>query len=261
MKYIDIHAHTNFKAFDKDRDDVMVRAQEKEMGMIIVGTNLENTKLAIEMAEKYPNTWVSIGIHPIHTDEKFSEQQFERLAQHEKVVAIGETGLDYFGKNIESKEAQLKLFDDHIQLAQKYKKAVMTHIRSSKKSNDAHKDVMEIIKGWKKKDAYPHFHLHCYVGGSKLAKEFLELGCTFSFTGIITFARDYDKTIRFLPMESILSETDSPLLSPVPYREERNEPIYVVEVVKKIAEIKNLSEEETAENILQNAKRIFNLKY
>ena len=269
-KYIDIHSHVNFKAFDEDRDEVIKRALENDTWVINVGTQIDTSRKALEMAEQYPEgVYAIIGLHPIHIDasfhdkqelgtegkeftsrgEVFNKEEYRRLARHRRVVGIGECGLDYYRLDADSIEKQKKAFIQQIELANEVNKPLMLHIRQ------AYADALEILKTHAKVKGDVHF----FSGGTEEAKAFIELGFTLSFTGVITFTHDYDEVIRSIPLEMIMSETDAPYVTPVPYRGKRNEPVYVREVVKRIAEIKNLPETEVAEKILQNARRVYNL--
>lgn len=278
MKYIDIHSHVNFKAFDEDRDAVIDRALTADTWMINVGTQIDTSKAAIALANKYPEgVYAIIGLHPIHTgashhDEKelgeggaeftsrgetFDKDAYLKLAKNKKVVAIGECGLDYYHMEEKSIAKQKKVFIEQIKLAQEVGKPLMLHIRNNKdsKKHNAYKDVIKILKDYPEVKGNVHF----FAGSEKDSKDFLALGFTLSFTGVITFTRDYDEIIKNTPLDMIMSETDCPYVAPVPYRGRRNEPVYVSEVVKKIAEIKGLFERDVATAILVNAKRVFGI--
>jgi TatD DNase family protein len=278
-KYIDIHSHVNFKAFDEDRDEVINRALEGNTWVINVGTQIDTSRKAVEMANRYKEgVYAIIGLHPIHTgasyhDEKelgeggkeftsrgenFDEEAYRELLKDPKVVGIGECGLDYFRCTEESIEKQKKAFIEQIKLANEFDKPLMLHIRTNPDGGiyNAYQDALEILKTHAKVKGDVHF----FAGTWEDAKGYLDFGFTLSFTGVITFARSYDEVIRNTPLDMIMSETDSPYVTPAPYRGKRNEPLYVSEVVKKIAEIKGLPPEEVAQTIIANAKRIFNLK-
>ncbi|MEK7586062.1 MAG: TatD family hydrolase [Patescibacteria group bacterium] len=284
-KYIDIHSHVNFKAFDEDRDEVIKRALDSDTWIINVGTQLGTSKKAVEMANQYEEgVYAIIGLHPIHTgasyhDEKelgeggveftsrgesFDKDAYLELCKDKKVVAIGECGLDYFRCTPESIEKQKKDFIKQIELANEVGKPLMLHIRNNEKAElmegapkapNAYKDALELLKQYSKVKGDVHF----FAGSLNIAKEFVDFGFTLSFTGVITFTKDYDEVIRNTPLDMIMSETDAPYVAPVPYRGKRNEPVYVQEVAKKIAEIKGLSESEVAKAIIINAKRVFGL--
>jgi len=277
-KYIDIHAHVNFKAFDEDRDAVIKRAFDNNTWLINVGTQVDTSKKAIEIAHKYKEgVYAVIGLHPIHTgaffhDEKelgeggkeftsrgelFDKNIYRELLKDAKVVAIGECGLDYYHMDEKTIEKQKQAFIEQIELANEFNKPLMLHIRNNPKNKNinAYTDSLNILKEYSKIKGDVHF----FAGNIEDAKAYLDFGFTLSFTGVITFTNDYDEIIKNTPLYMIMSETDSPYVAPVPYRGKRNEPSYVNEVVKKIALIKNLSEEKVAEAIITNARRVFGI--
>jgi len=263
-KFFDIHTHVSFAAYDNDRDEVMERAKEVGVAMINVGTGRDTSRSAVELAEKYPEqAYATVGLHPIHTEpsyhdtkemlinnpegELFNPDYYRELAQSEKVVAIGECGLDYFRLDESSKKKQFEAFEAQIALANELGKPLMLHIRN------AYRDAYDLLK----KNANVKGNVHFFAGTWEEAQWFLDSGFTVSFTGVITFARDYDETIKNAPLEQILSETDAPYVAPVPYRGKRNEPAYVSEVVKKIAEIRGKAFEKVRETLVENARRMF----
>lgn len=269
LRYFDVHTHVNFVAFNEDRDAAIVRARDAGVGMNIVGTQFDTSRSAVEIAEKHENTWATIGLHPIHTgksyhDEKelgeggkaftsrgeaFDSGAYEKLAASPKVIAIGECGLDYYRLEEHTKEVQTKSFVQQIELANKLNKPLMLHIRN------AYDDALEILRTHAKVKGDTHF----FAGNWDVAKKFLELGFTLSFTGVLTFTHDYDEVVKNAPLDMLLSETDAPYVSPAPYRGKRNEPAYVVEVVKAIALIKGEDEEKVASQLRANAERVFGL--
>lgn len=268
--YFDVHTHIQFEAFNLDREAVLERLRENKTWIINVGTQKETSRLAKELAESVPwGVYATVGLHPTHTGpsyhdtkefgkegedfvkrgEVFNPDVYKDLAESSKVVAIGECGLDYFRLPPESKEIQKKVFIEQIHLANELGKPLMLHIR------DAYLDAYEIIKSEAKVPGNVHF----FVGSWEVAKKFLDLGFTLSFTGVITFAREYDVVVKNSPLSQILSETDAPYVAPVPYRGRRNEPVYVSEVVKKIAEIKGEGLEKVAEALVANTARLFGI--
>lgn len=277
MKYIDIHSHVNFSAFDEDREAVMVRAREAGVVVINVGTQIDTSRKAVEMANKYENTYAIIGLHPIHTDasyhdekelgaggveftsrgEQFNKDAYRELLKDPKVVGIGECGLDYYRCTFESVEKQKRAFVEQIELAQEFNKPLMLHIRNNPKDNylNAYQDALKIL------EKYPNVKgdVHFFAGNKEDAHSFVARGFTLSFTGVITFTIDYDGIILDTPLEMIMTETDSPYVTPAPHRGKRNEPAYVSEIVKKIAKVKGLTEEKVAEQIMVNAKRVFGI--
>lgn len=270
FQYIDIHSHLNFAAFDIDRAEVMARAREAGVSMITVGTQKDTSASAVSLAEQYEGVYAAVGLHPIHTSKSFHDEEelgeggkeftsrgetfnydyYKKLALHPKVVAIGECGLDMFRSvDVEKLEKQKENFRKQIELAVEVKKPVMLHIRN------AYADAFKILKSY----AGVRGNLHFFAGTVEDAKPFLDAGFSFSFTGVITFARQYDEVVRYLPLSRIMSETDCPYVAPLPYRGKRNEPAFVVEVVKKIAEIRGENLEKIHTQLLKNAQEFFNL--
>jgi len=276
MKYIDIHSHLNFHKFNEDLPKVLSRMKEREVGTILIGVDKKTSKEVLDIAKQNENIWACIGFHPVDSDDDFDEDFLEELIKDPKVVAIGECGLDYFRlgennpqMNADEKQAQInadkekqkKLFEQQIDFAAKHNLPLMLHVRSSNGTEDAHLDVIEILKD--KKEKYGEAlngNSHFFTSSKEIAQRYFDLGFTISFTGIITYVRDFDELIKSTPIDMVHAETDSPFAAPVPHRNERNEPSYVIEVVKKIAEIKGLSEGELREKLLLNANRLFNLR-
>ena len=264
IKYIDIHSHLPFKEFDSDRESVLEEMKEKGIATIAIGTDYEESKKAIEIAEKHADIFASVGIHPAdNRAEKFEYEKFLKLAKHQKVVAIGECGIDYFyiDEKIkkEIKDSQQEMFREHVRLAVEVDKPLMLHIRPSK-GMDAYDGAIEILK--KKKEKYGEKvrgNFHFFVGDVATAKKVLDIGFTVSFSGVITFAKEYEEVVRFVPLDKMHAETDSPYVAPAPERGKRNSPVYVTHIVEKIAEIKVLPVEEVREQLLKNAEKMFGI--
>lgn len=265
MKFIDSHSHLNFPAYDEDRDGVIERMRGRGVGSIDVGTTLATSRAAAALAQKHDFIWAAVGIHPGHASaerfydknelkekpvgpEKFDGAAFRELLEDPRVVAIGECGLDYHYPN-HDKEAQKALFVQHLVLSRETDKPLIIHCR------DAYDDLHKILEEHKGLRGTIHF----YTGPLETARKFIDLGFFISFSGVITFADEYEPLVRELPLDKILIETDCPYASPVPYRGKRNEPAYVVEVAKKIAELKNISLDEVAEQTTRNTRELFNL--
>ncbi|MEK7501661.1 MAG: TatD family hydrolase [Patescibacteria group bacterium] len=273
---IDIHAHVNFAAFAANRDEVITRALQGGTAMINIGSQYETSKLAVELTEKYGSgVYAIVGLHPIHSgtssavsrsreqspeersergravpdrsDTVFEVEKYRELLTHPKVVGIGECGLDYYRMNPDSAAKQKEVFLAQINLANETKKPLMLHIRQ------AYSDVLDILPTNAKVGGDVHF----FAGSLEEARRFLDLGFTISFTGVITFTKNYDELVRFVPLDMIQAETDCPFVTPIPHRGERNEPIFVLEVIKKIAEIKKIPLEKVEEALLANAKRVW----
>lgn len=255
IKYIDIHSHISSSDYQSDIIDVLKRMHERGVGTITVGTDLKSSIEAVKIAFENENIWACIGAHP-HDDKTFvfHEEDFEELVKHPKVVAIGECGLDYFKltDNVEEeKERQKKEFIKQIEFSIKHNKPLMLHIR------EAYSDAYKIL------DKYPKArgNVHFFTGSGDWAKKFNELGFTVSFPGVITFAKETQEAVKNIPLEIMHAETDSPYAAPIPYRGKRNEPSYVVEVVKKIAELRGEEIEKVRIQLLDNAKRVFGINF
>jgi len=247
---VDTHAHLNFKDFDIDRDKIINQCSSRDIWMINVGVDYKTSKEVIDLAEKYDKgVYATIAIHPHSVGkENFNLNKFKELAKNKKVVAIGETGLDYaFCENDEKiQELQKKVFIKHLELAKELNKPVIIHSRR------LFPEILEIVKKHSVKGV-----LHCYMGRWSYAEEYLKLGFYIGFTGLICYARDYDKVIKNTPLERILIETDAPYLSPT--REKRSTPLDVEKIAHKIAEIKEIPFEKVAKQTTKNAKELFNI--
>ena len=262
-KFFDIHSHLNFSDYEVDFDEVIKRLRETNTHTITVGTDFESSKKAVELADKYKEIYACIGIHPVDKLESFEVNKFESLVQHPKVVAIGECGMDFFhvDKN-EDYKRQEKLFLDQIHFAVEHDKPIMIHARN------AYLEILEILEPLKKEFGDRiRGNVHFFAGSVEIAKRFLNIGFIISFTGVITFPPKADhpladtyEVIKNTPLNMIMSETDSPYVAPVPYRGKRNEPSYVQEVVKKIAQIRNEDFEKVRNVLVNNAVKMFLLK-
>jgi TatD DNase family protein len=280
IKYIDIHAHLNLSAFNDDRDEVLTRTREEGVAHINIGTKESTSKKAVEIAETYEDVYAIVGLHPIQTtpqehDEEelgeggtpflskgeiFNKDFYRELCANKKVVGIGECGLDYYHNDLSTREVQEAQFIAQIELANELSLPLMIHTRNAKgnaasasSATNVYDDTYAILKQYAKVPGDIHF----YAGNYEQAKRFFDIGFTVSFTGVITFAKDYEEVVRNAPLDMIHGETDAPYVAPVPFRGKRNEPIFVKEVYKKIAEIKGLEEETVRAQLLLNAKRLF----
>lgn len=267
-KFFDIHAHVNDIRYDEDRQAVLKRTQESSVWSVQVGTDRKSSQEVVKIADLAGiGVYSSIGVHPIDDEqETFDELFFGKLIESKRVVAIGECGLDYSRLDgvsavVFEKKRQRELFKQQIDFAVLKNLPLMIHCRDSDKSlADAHNDVLEILKG-KKQEAGDILrgNIHFFSQTIDIAREYFALGFTISFTGVITFTHEYDEVIRLSPLDRIMSETDCPFVAPVPYRGKRNEPIFVKEVVKKIAEIREEDFEIVREATVQNAVRVFGI--
>lgn len=269
----DAHTHVQFHAFGDDADAVIGRALDENVWMINVGTQLDTSKHAIALAEAHKEgVYATVGLHPIHTEKSHHDEQelggdtaftsrgeefdyaaYKALAKHPKVVGIGECGLDYYRLEEGTKEKQKRVFLEQIHLAKEVEKPLMIHCRN------AFEDLIMVL-GEARDQLLPcPGVVHFFSGTPDDARALLEMGFSFSFGGVITFARDYDEVVRLTPLDRIVLETDAPYITPVPYRGKRNEPRFVAEVAKKLAELKDMSFEETARITTQNARNIFSV--
>lgn len=262
--FFDIHSHIHDKAFNEDRDTLLEEIKTYGIGTIAVGTDMQESENAIALADKHDHIYATVGLHPNdNREEKFNEKKYEALAQHEKVVAIGECGLDYFRlvEDIDSeKSRQKEIFAKQIELAIRVNKPLMLHGRPSKGSMDAYEDMLTILEGAKK--IYGNKlrgNAHFFVGNIDIAQRFINIGFTMSFSGVITFTKDYDDVVRFIPLTLLHAETDSPYATPAPFRGKRNTPMYVQEIVARIAVLREQPLEEVRVQLLENAKRVFGI--
>ncbi len=255
MLLIDTHAHLDSSRFNKDRAEVIKNARDTGVSYIVnIGADLRSSRYSVKLAREYPFIFATVGIHPhdaISLDANVLAE-LEKLAGEEKVVAIGEIGLDYYYDH-SPRDIQRAAFIDQLVLAKKLNLPIVVH------SREAEEDTISILK--------EHYRqggtgiLHCFSGSLKMAREALELGFYLAFGGIVTFknAGGLLEVLEELPLDRILLETDCPYLSPVPYRGKRNEPAYLPYVAEKIGEIKGVSLEEVAEITTANAIRVYNL--
>lgn len=252
--FIDTHAHLDFDSFDEDRDAVIQRAIENKISTIItIGTSLSTSQKAVKYAESYASIYAAVGIHPSDCAEA-SESDYlaiEKLSHVDKVIAVGEIGLDYY-RMYTDKETQTSAFKKQIALARKVKLPVIIHNR------DSQDDVIKMIVSEKATDVSGV--LHSFSGTNEQLNEALKTNFYISYTGGVTFKNSTtNELVKNTPIERLLLETDSPFITPVPYRGKRNEPSYLLHIAKKIAELKNVSLEELAEITSENARHLFNL--
>ena len=260
MKFIDTHSHFNLGQFDADRAEAIARMEAHGVGTICVGIDAETSSLAVELATNHKSVWACVGQHPMGWGKEFSLLTFNPLITHERVVAIGECGLDYYREEDRNeKEKQKALFEMQIELAGKHGLPLMLHLRPQLGSMDAYIDGISILKKWKQ--TYPSLigTAHFFVGNEIVANQFLALGFYISFSGVITITSEYEKIVTAIPLNRILSETDAPFAAPNPYRGKRCEPWYVEEVVKKIALLKNEEISIVEQQLKENAKILFKL--
>ncbi|MCK4968101.1 MAG: TatD family hydrolase [Candidatus Aenigmarchaeota archaeon] len=266
---IDTHAHLNFANFQQDYQEVIKRSSIGGIKAIInVGCQWTDSQRAIQLAKQHPKyLYSAIGLHPTNTQqEEFSLEEYWRLAAHSSVVAIGETGLDYYhlpaNNQSEVIALQKKIFLEHLALARKLNLPVIIHCRNAHQNitkQNAYVDLIELLK----ENDYPITGvIHCFSADWLTAQKFLKLGFYLGFNGPITFKNvspELLEVIAKIPLGRILTETDSPYLAPEPYRGQRNEPIYTRYIIDKIAQIRQLSFSEIEEITEANARRLFKI--
>lgn len=290
MKLIDAHTHAHFNAFKDDSRKIIEKALKEDIGMILVGTQSSTSRDSVEFSNLYPNkpVYSSVGLHPIHLErlkinelelelesklyngkftkaEKFDYRYYKKLALNPKVVAIGEIGLDYHWTDKNNKKAiqkQKNVFRAQIELSLDVKKPIIVHCRK------AHKDCIEILKEYyvllsraKQNNTKLNGDIHFFDGTLKEAREYIKMGFTVSFTGVITFsnAKHHRELVKNIPLNKILIETDAPYVTPEPFRGKRNEPLYVKYVAQKIAEIKKIPIERVMKVTTETARKVFNI--
>lgn len=275
----DTHCHIQFNSFKDDMNEVLKRCQEKNMILNIVGSQIDTSRAAVEFAEAHENTYATIGVHPVHTtttdvdeeetsftsrEEVFDYDEYKKLARSKKVIGIGECGLELFhlppNANIEEiLKKQTTAFDCHYKLAVEMDLPLVLHVR------DAHKEMIVLLKAYNEQIRGV---VHCYTGNWEFAQEYLKLGLHLGFTGVITFPPKklnpeiqlgLLEVIEKMPMDRILAETDSPYLAPQAHRGKRCEPWMVEEVIKKIAEVRNMSTHDVNEEVFKNSRELFNV--
>lgn len=258
--HIDAHAHTQFPAYDADRDAVVARARDAGIAIVNAGADRASSEAAVRVAHEYgEGVYACVGLHPTEKDAEsvFDYEAFTRLARDVKVVAIGECGLEYFrmeGDVVQKKQQQQALFLQHVRLAHEVGKPLIIHCR------DAMGDLIALLQEHRAMlNAIPGV-IHFFTGTPDEADRLVELGFSFTFGGVITFSRDYDAAITRIPLDRILSETDAPYVAPTPHRGKRNEPLFVREVEKRLAELRGISADAMAAQIMHNAERVFGIK-
>lgn len=254
----DSHCHPQMEQYNTDRDEMLNRAEAAGVSMICVGTDFETSKQAIELSGNYKNMWASVGLHPNdNLNEKFNAKEYGELLKMPKVVAMGEIGLDYYRTtDVKDQQFQKKRFEEQLDLAVKMDMPLILHSRDAGKGSTGivHSDMIAILKNnIPKKPGVAH----SFTASIDEAKRYLDIGFHLGFNGIITFTKQYDEMVRYIPLENILLETDAPFLSPEPYRGKRNEPSYVIEVAKRIAELKNIPVDTVIGETTKNCSELF----
>ena len=251
----DTHAHFDSRQFNEDRDELLSSLPGQGVSLIVnPGCDIPTSRTAVELAEKYPFVYAAVGFHPedLEGAELSDLEEVRRLASHEKVVAIGEIGLDYYWvKDEDGRKREREFFRAQLALAEELNLPVIVHDR------EAHGDTLAIVK------EYPNVKgvFHCYSGSVEMAQELVKMGWMISFTGVLTYhnARKAVEAAEAIPLDRLMIETDCPYMAPVPHRGKRNHSGYVLHVCEKLAEIKGISVQQCAEETLKNGCRFFRI--
>lgn len=252
IKLVDTHCHLNHKDFNDDREDIFKEIEENMEFVVNIGYDLSSSRKSLEYAEKYKNVYATVGLHPTDIGDEWNpivENALLEMGKNEKVVAIGEIGLDYHWMT-KNESIQKQWFREQMEIARKLNKPVVIHTR------EATEDTVKILK------EFPDLHgiVHCYPGSYEIAMEVIG-NYYFGIGGVLTFknSKKMVEVVKKLPLERLVIETDAPYLTPEPFRGKRNLPEYVKYVVEKIAEIKGVSVEEVAKITNQNAKEVYKI--
>jgi TatD DNase family protein len=251
----DTHAHLHFPDFAGDLDAVLARARSAGVhGIVTIGTDVETSRAAIAIADREPDVWAAVGIHPHDAGaaDDGALAEIERLATLPRVVAIGEMGLDYF-RDLSPRDAQARCFEAQLALARRAGKPALIHCR------DAHADMLAVLA--RADLGRAGGIMHCFSGDADLARHYLDLGLTISIAGPVTYpnARSLPDVVRLVPADRLVVETDCPYLPPQPFRGKRNEPAHVAITAARVAELRGETVEALGPVMAANARRLFRL--
>jgi TatD DNase family protein len=276
-KLIDVHTHIHFAAYKGESKEVADRALKEDTWLVNVGTQKDTSLAGVVFADQYKEgVYATIGLHPIHTEKSYHDPKelgdggdkngftsrgedfdfdfYKELGSHEKVVGIGECGLDYYRLEEATKERQFQAFEAQIELAKELDKPLMIHCR------EAFKDLVKILESKKDLLVNPSPGInHFFAGDKEDSKALMNLGFYFSFGGVITFTSDYDEVIKYIGLERIVLETDAPYVTPTPHRGERNEPVFIKHTADKLAEILGKDIEEVQKITTANARKVLRI--
>ena len=251
----DTHAHYDDKAFDEDREEMLASLPENGIGNVVnVCASINSLRRIIPLTEKYPYVWGAAGVHPDYAEEMTEEtlEEIRKVLQHEKILAVGEIGLDYYWhKEPENHKRQQEMFRAQMDIAREEKIPFMIH------SRDAAEDTLMIVKEYMQKGMYGGI-MHCYSYGLEHAREYVKMGLFLGIGGVVTFTngRKLKEVVHEIPLDNLVLETDCPYLAPVPYRGKRNCSLYLPYVVQAIAELKGVPADEVIRVTEENARRL-----
>ena len=249
MTLIDTHAHIYYEDYSNRIDDVISAAAENGVEKIIsIGVDLKSSEECMKVAEKYESVYATCGIHP-HESQKAPTgylYELEQFYKHPKVLAVGEIGLDYY-YDFSDRKTQRKIYQEQLEMANSLDLPVVVHCRDS--DDDVLTGILE--------SSHSSGVIHCFASNLDFAEKILETGFYLSFTGMITFVEELEEVVREVPLDKMMVETDSPYLTPKPFRGKKNEPAYVLHIAEKIAQLKDISLEEVAESTTKIAYSLF----
>lgn len=251
MIIFDTHAHYDDSSFDEDRDELLSIMPKNGVKCVInQGIDINTSKFSVELAEKYDYIYAAVGIQPQEVYKEENLDEIKKLASHPKVVAIGEIGLEYH-YDVAPRELQIKYFEEQIKIANEVDLPIVVHNR------EAHLDTLTVLK---RTPSTKGGVIHCFSGSVETAKEFLNLGYYLGFDGPVTFknAKNAIDVLEYIPLDRILVETDAPYLTPIPFRGNRNNSMYIKYIIEKIAEIKKISVNELENILIKNSLNLFN---
>lgn len=253
MNIFETHAHYDDDAFDKDRDFLLRQMNKEGIDYIVnIGCSMDNSRKIVEFVKKYDFLYGTVGVHPSDIDELTEKdmKELEELSKEEKILAIGEIGLDYHYDNVD-KELQQRWFIAQLEIAKRRNLPVVIH------SRDAAKDTLDIIK--KHHNGVTPGIIHCFSYGVEMAREYLNMGCYIGVGGVVTFknAKKLKEVVEYTPLDRIVLETDAPYLAPTPYRGKRNCSLYLTHVAEEIAALKGVTVEEVCATTYQNSKEVY----
>lgn len=254
-KIFDSHAHYDDEQYNEDREEIIKGLKANNVEYVLnCGADIEGSRASAKFSKEYDIFYGAVGIHPSYADKVTSDvlKELKELAKEEKIVAIGEIGLDYFYEDSPSREVQKEAFINQMKLAKELNMKVIIHDR------DAHEDTLNILKQFPEVTGV----IHCFSGSVEFARECLKLGYYLGFTGVVTFknAKKALEVVKEIPLDRLLVETDLPYMAPTPYRGKRNRSEYIQHIIEKISEIKDISPEEISKITIDNTKRLFSIK-
>jgi len=274
LNHIDAHAHLNFDAFDEDRGEVIAQMQDEGVGAINVGIDIATSTASIALAKEHDHIWASVGCHPTEVGVDFSQQPLfdmiekdmqscATLSVAQRVVAVGECGLDYFrsvNRDADNQKLQREAFESQIELAITADLPLILHMRPQEGSMNAYKEGLEVLEYYSREHGDKlRGTAHFFVGDEDIARRFLDLDFYISATGVVTISEPIARVFAGIPADRLLVETDAPFAAPLPHRGQRNEPAYIKHIIAHLADLKGTTSKKLTETLLANTQRLFAL--